>query len=71
MQWFKQKISDLQQKPYSSKVKILWGTVAAIAIILLVIWFITLRYRNLEASNELSKFAPIFENLKKLKNNNP
>ncbi len=71
MSWFSRKISELQQKPYTIKIKILWGTVAGMAIVLLIIWLVTLRYRNLETANTTSKFAPILENLKKLKANKP
>jgi len=36
-------IGELQKKPYATRVKILWGATAAFAIILVVIWSVSLK----------------------------
>ncbi len=36
-------IAELQKKPYATRVKILWGTTAAFAVILLAVWSLSLK----------------------------
>lgn len=36
-------LSELQKKPYETRVKILWGTTAVAAIVIIVIWTFTLK----------------------------
>lgn len=36
-------IGELQKKPYATRVKILWGTTAAFALIIIVLWSINLK----------------------------
>lgn len=68
MSWLRRKLTALQNRPYESRIKILKVTVAAVALILLVIWSVTVKYRSRpENSEQKSKFAPIIENLKNLK----
>lgn len=49
-------IKNLQEKPYETRVKILWGTVGVVAIIILAVWVITLKanIKNLDGKNLLS-----------------
>lgn len=62
------KIKSLQNRPYESRLKFLWTAVAITAVAILLIWALTLRYRgrvNHPAGE--SKFQPLLENIKKLK----
>lgn len=36
-------INDLQNKPYNTRVKILWGTIIVVAIILFILWILGLK----------------------------
>lgn len=36
-------IAELQKKPYATRVKILWGTVVVFAVLLLIIWSLSLK----------------------------
>lgn len=69
MPWLKDKLTALQNRPYESRLKILKTAVAIVVVILLIIWGVTLRYRSRpENPEQKSKFAPIIESLKNLKN---
>ena len=68
MSWLKDKLTALQNRPYESRLKILKVAVAAVAFVLLAIWAVTVKYRSRpESSEQKSKFAPIIESLKNLK----
>lgn len=56
----------MQGKPYPERIKILKRGVTISVIILLVIWFATLRFRN-KTGGLPDAFAPLMENFKKLK----
>lgn len=69
MSWLKKQLTSLQNRPYNARLKILKVSVAVVVIVLLVLWVITIKYRShpITESEQKSKFAPIIENLKKLK----
>lgn len=65
----KQKIKELQKKPYKTKLRILWGTVIVSAIFLIIIWIITIQLRDkiTDTNHSIDKFKTIFENAKSIK----
>lgn len=73
MTWLKNKLKNLQARPYAARLKILKIGVALVIIILFIIWAVTIRYRSRGGSpaEQNSKFAPIIESLKKLKEARP
>lgn len=71
MTWLQKKITALQNKPYSERLKILRRILIGIAVILLLVWLLTLRYRNLETGNQSSGIGTIWDTFKKLKDLSP
>jgi len=67
MSWLAKQIQKLQNRPYAYRVKFLWAAVGVIGIIILVIWLLTLRYRNTTVNNSRSGFDEIWTNVKKIK----
>ena len=63
-----EQLRELQNKPYKTRLKILWLVVGITAILVIAIWIITLKYRATKPSQESSKFQPLIENFNKLKN---
>jgi len=59
-------IKKLQAKSYDEKLKILWTAVIITAVALVVIWGLTLKFRNVP-KGDTSKFHEIFNNLKQLR----
>lgn len=43
MKSFRNFISDLQQQPYEVRLRILWGSVLVIGLVLIILWFFTLK----------------------------
>jgi len=63
-------IRRLQDKPYEQKIRLL-KLAAVVAIILIVIvWAVTLKFRTGDESQGNEKFAPLWENIKNLRNFN-
>lgn len=68
MEWLRKKITDLRNKPYAVRVRILKIGVIIIGLILILLWFLTLSYRETpESSKPFENFTSIFKNLQKLK----
>ena len=68
MSWLGKKISELQSKPYQTRLRILWTAAAISAVIILLLWFATLHLRNLAPANDsVSRFGKILKNFKLLK----
>lgn len=61
-------IKDLQKKPYTERVKIFRIALAGVVLLMLIIWGITIRFRN-QPAGEPSKFRVIWENAKSIKFN--
>ena len=69
MDWLRRKITEIQSESYATRLKILRSTVIVIAVILIVVWILTLRHRGNQADPDPSapgKFQPIWENLKNI-----
>ncbi len=69
MDWLRRKITAIQNESYATRLKILRNTVIIIAIILIVVWILTLNHRGNSGNSDPSapgKFQPIWENLKNL-----
>lgn len=63
-------LRQLQNKPYKTRLKILWMCVGIAAILILSIWIITLHYRQAPRADGTSRFQPMidgFNQLKKIK----
>lgn len=59
-------LKKLQNKPYEAKIRILWIAIIITAVFLVIIWFLTLKFRKTANMNQ-SPFSAIKENLQKLK----
>ncbi len=71
MSWWRKKLTEVQNKPYKTRLRILRFTIIATAILIILIWFLTLKFRQPTSSTQSSKFAPLLEGLKKLKDLKP
>ena len=61
------KINELQKKPYKVRLKILWISVIIVGIFTVVIWVITLRFRDFEKSQDsIPQFGKIIQNIKQV-----
>lgn len=58
-------IKDLQKKPYRERVKILRIVLVIVAILITVIWTLTIRFRN-QPQGEPFKFKEIWQNIRNL-----
>lgn len=68
MGWLRKKITDLQNRPFRTKMKILRWSVIVAALILILFWIATLRFRNLQTGEgAFGKFGEILDNLKQFK----
>ncbi|MDP3993400.1 MAG: hypothetical protein U1C57_01835 [Candidatus Doudnabacteria bacterium] len=67
MSWLVRQIQKLQNRPYAYRVRFLWTAVAVVGMIILVVWLLTIRYRNPIANNSRSGFDEIWTNIKKIK----
>ncbi len=68
MNWLRKKLIALQNRPYEEKLKLLRRVAITAAILLLGFWILTLQFRKPPAASEPNKLAPVWENLKNLKN---
>lgn len=59
-------IKKLQAKPYEEKIRILKIATVLTAVLILVIWGLTLKFRATE-TGDASKFNQLFENIGELK----
>lgn len=68
MEWLRKKITDLQNRPFRTKMKILRRSVIVAALILILFWIATLRFRKAQTDDgSFDKFGEILKNLKKFK----
>lgn len=65
--WFSRKIAELQQKPYSVRLRILWAAVVLLGILVIAVWFISLKYRQANPSGGRDVFQNLRESFQKLK----
>ncbi|OGE75722.1 MAG: hypothetical protein A3C85_04625 [Candidatus Doudnabacteria bacterium RIFCSPHIGHO2_02_FULL_48_21] len=63
-------LRNLQNKPYPEKIRILKFAGIVAAIFIALVWALTLQFRSTGESSEKEKFAPLWENLQKLRNIN-
>lgn len=59
-------IHDLQKKPYAVRVKILRIILVVVAIVVIIIWAVTIRFRNVPQNNT-SKFNKLWQSIKNIK----
>lgn len=67
---FSKKIRQWQQQPYQKRLKIFKVILALVAILLLTVWGLTLKYRKTSGAESPSKFNEIintFKNIGELK----
>src|SRR3989344_5900132 len=63
-------LRNLQNKPYPEKIRILKFAGIVAAIFIALVWALTLQFPSTGESSEKEKFAPLWENLQKLRNIN-
>jgi hypothetical protein len=56
-----------QDKPYKTRIKLLWTFVGITIVLVLGIWIITLHYRSMPENQSKQKFAPLIDSFQKLK----
>lgn len=61
-------VKDLQKKPYAERVKIFRTALIVVAVLIVIIWGVTIRFRS-HPQGEPSKFKEIWENAKNIKFN--
>src|SRR3989344_415518 len=62
-------LKNLQQKPYKTRVKILWTAVLGAVLVLIIIWGVSVKFRARDHASGTSKFQPFWESVKKLQFN--
>ena len=60
-------IKNLQHKPYAARVRVLWTAVGIAAIVILGLWALTLKFRNLPSTNEAQPARQIWDTLRQVK----
>lgn len=69
MAWLGKKITELQNKPYEQRLRILRRTVIIAAVLLIGFWIITLQFRSAPTDqHKTSALDSIFQTLGNLKN---
>ena len=71
MSWTKDSLKKLQNKPYRTKIKILWTAVGVVAIAVIILWVITINLRDRAQNPNAPIINELRENLDKLRQDNP
>jgi hypothetical protein len=70
--FLQRKLNELRSKPYQVRIRYMWAGVAAVALILILVWLVTLRFRTDEGGGlpeSYSSFEQIWQNIKEIKQN--
>jgi len=65
--WLTKKLRGLQERPYKDRLKMMWIAIGVAIAVLLVLWFVTLRYRNISTAELRAKISPLWNNIKQVK----
>lgn len=68
MSGLRKKIADLRKAPYQVRVKVMWFGVGIIALLVIILWAATLKYRSLGRESNHGNLPKLFENIKEFMN---